>query len=278
MVTRAPPRLGRYPSLPVGLGCAVLLVPSVVTLGARNWSGPSGAQGPIMLAVAGWLFASSLRALPSGVGGDAALVPLVVALLGYAIARSLDVQSIEIAALIAVLLALIARHISVAALWACRFAALFAALLIPLPTRVTLLILGPLKTMVSAAAVALLHGAGYPITRDGVRLIIPPYQLLVEDACAGLNSAVSLIALGLVYIHSQTGRRRTRTLLLLLAIVPVALFANLIRVIVLVLLTYYVGDGIAQSAAHSGTGLILFGVALTTLYALDQMLIRCALR
>ncbi len=63
-------------------------------------------------------------------------------------------------------------------------------------------------------------------------------------------------------------------MLLLLAIVPIALVANLLRVIMLVLLTYHVGDGVAQSTAHDAMGVVTFALSMLGMFLLDQLLDR----
>ena len=60
---------------------------------------------------------------------------------------------------------------------------------------------GPLKAAVSAVAARLLYALGYPVARSGVMLSVGQYQLLVADACAGLNSMFTLEALGLLYMN-----------------------------------------------------------------------------
>jgi exosortase/archaeosortase family protein len=59
--------------------------------------------------------------------------------------------------------------------------------------------------------------------------------------------------------------------------VPIALFANMVRVIMLLLITYHLGDAAGQGLLHEVAGLFIFLVALTTLVALDAVLSRVLL-
>ena len=116
----------------------------------------------------------------------------------------------------------------------------------------------------------MLDAAGYPIASQGVTLVIAQYQLLVEDACAGLNSIVSLTAISLFYIYILHNASWRYSLLLFVWIIPAALFANLVRVLTLVLITYYFGNAAAQGFLHSTAGMIMFVVALLSIFAVDK--------
>jgi exosortase/archaeosortase family protein len=55
------------------------------------------------------------------------------------------------------------------------------------------------------------------------------------------------------------------------AAIPVAMFSNFIRVLALVLITYYLGESAAQGFVHEFAGLLMFTVALVTVFAIDQL-------
>jgi exosortase len=133
---------------------------------------------------------------------------------------------------------------------------------IPLPGFVLDFATTPLKTAVSAAVASILQVAGYPIERSGVVLDVGGHPMLVADACSGLNSIFSLAALSLVYAHVTPPRSRTRMVALFLAIVPIAMVANIIRVTALVLLAYHFGEDVAQGFLHGFAGIVVFVVAL----------------
>ncbi|MGH6612326.1 MAG: archaeosortase/exosortase family protein, partial [Burkholderiaceae bacterium] len=103
-------------------------------------------------------------------------------------------------------------------------------------------------------------------------LSIGQYQLLVADACSGLNSIFSLSAMGLLYLYLMRHRSMLRDTLLVLSIVPIAIFANLLRVLFLVLLTFHFGDGAGQGFLHGFAGMFLFAVALLMLFGFDRLL------
>ena len=61
-------------------------------------------------------------------------------------------------------------------------------------------------------------------------------------------------------------------LLLSLLILPVAILANFVRVLILILVTYYFGEAAAQGFLHSLAGLTMFVVALLGIFAADSLI------
>jgi exosortase len=128
-----------------------------------------------------------------------------------------------------------------------------------------------LKEFVSLAANHILQFFGVPISQEGVTLQVAQYQLLVEDACSGMNSLVGLIAISLFYIYLVRKASWRYSVFLVSLVVPIAIIANILRIIVLVLLTYFFGDGVAQGFLHNVAGLFLFATALALVFAVDHL-------
>ena len=132
--------------------------------------------------------------------------------------------------------------------------------LAPIPGSLMDQVLLPLKGWVSATVDTTLHVFGYPIARDGVVLTIGPYSLLIADACSGLNSMVALSGIGLLYVYLAGHTSRAHNVVLLLSVLPIAFLANIIRVILLVLITYYGGESSGQ-AFHDHAGVLEVALA-----------------
>jgi exosortase/archaeosortase family protein len=105
-----------------------------------------------------------------------------------------------------------------------------------------------------------------------VILTVGPYQLLVADACAGLNSLFTLEALGLLYLNLMNYTSALRNLMLAVLIVPISFAANVTRVVILVLVTYHFGDEAGQGFVHGFAGMVLFMVALVLILFTDSLL------
>jgi exosortase B len=150
------------------------------------------------------------------------------------------------------------------------FALFFMVFLVPLPATLVDAVTQPLKLAVSSVASTVLFAAGYPIARTGVILQIGQYQLLVADACAGLHTLFSLEAMGLLYLNVVRHTSLLRNIALAILIVPISFAANVIRVMVLALITYHFGDEAGQGFLHGFAGLVLFMTALMFIIATDS--------
>jgi exosortase B len=152
------------------------------------------------------------------------------------------------------------------------FAVVFPLFALPLPVEFVLEVTGPLKIAVSSAAAGLLSAFGLPIGRSGVVITIGQYQLLVTEACAGLQTMFTLEAMGLLYAALRDHDSALRNTLLAVLVVPIAFAANVIRVIVLCLVTYVWGDAAGQGFLHGFSGLVLFLAALVLVALTDGVL------
>src|SRR6185436_18346520 len=152
------------------------------------------------------------------------------------------------------------------------FALGFLLFLIPLPGFILDAATTPLKSAVSVAVEWLLQLAGYPVERSGVVLSLGDNQMLVADACSGLNSIFSLFALGLLYTHLTGPSSKVRTAVLLAAVLPIAIAANILRVTALVLITVHFGEEAAMGFMHGLAGLLVFIAALAMLVGLDRLI------
>lgn len=266
--------------LPVIAGLLVLYVPTGYDLATGIWRHEEFAHGPVVLGVVLWLIwnrrevllgvlAQSLPAAPA-----LGLALLALGLMLYALGRSQDITLFEVGSLGPVLAGMFLAMRGWRALRALWFPILFIVFMVPLPGLFVDALSGPLKVNVSAVAEEIFYAAGYPVARTGVILAIGPYQLLVADACAGLNSMFSLSALGLLYLYLMRRGSWLHNGIVLASILPIAFAANMARVLVLVFVTYHFGDAAGQSFLHGGAGILMLTVALTVIFLLDAVLAR----
>jgi exosortase len=259
----------------LALGALAIAAPTLAFVARESWSTEQGAHGPIVLATGLWLL---LRLWP-GAAQVAKRPPimrtavlLALALTGYLLARIAQVVEIEgyfmYASLLVGLYGLIGSH-AMRRLW---FPLFYLAFMFPPPDTIVYAITLPMKMGVSEVAIAILHALGYPIAGQGVMIYVGQYELLVAAACSGLNSIISLSAISLFYIYMRHEAEWRYAAFLVLLIVPVALIANLARVMILILLTYHAGDAAAQGFLHNFAGIVMFAVALLTIFALDAAL------
>jgi exosortase B len=253
-----------------------LYVPTLYALLTDVWASEEQAHGPIILALALWLM---YRQWPprteAGVGKAAFAAGWIVLCLGlalYTIGRSQQILAFEVGSLIWMLVAVLLLKRGGATLMRLWFPLFFMLFMVPLPGPVVSAVTMPMKMAVSYVTEHALFAAGYPIARSGVTLQIGPYQLLVADACAGLQTLLTLEALGLFYVNIVRHTSFFRNATLALLIVPISFSANVIRVIALTLVTYYFGDAVGQGFLHGFAGLVLFLTALTLIVSVDSLL------
>lgn len=270
-----PPNVDRVTFGMLLVGLAVLYVPTIWDLSGTLWQTDEYGHGPIILAVSLWLMYRKREALaaldraPAVVLGSSTLgLGLVVYLLG----RSQSIAIFEVGSPVLVVSGLLLMFRGKAGLRLMLFPVLFMLFMVPLPGIVAAAITAPLKSAVSAVASNILYAAGYPVGRAGVVLTVGQYQLLVADACAGLNSMFSLEALGLLYMNLMNYKSVVRNTLLAVLIIPISFCANVVRVMILVLVTYYFGDEAGQGFVHGFAGMVLFIVALTLMFFVDKLL------
>lgn len=254
-------------------GMAALTFPTWQYITTKNWSTEQGAHSPLVLAAGLWLLfkllpeSRDVQARPSAKAAIAAIAPMAIAIVFF---RTAAVIELEVYALYGLCLALLFAFIgyrAVVALWFPLFFLLFA---VPIPESLVAAITNPLKLWISDTAVFILYGAGYPVASSGVTIQIGQYELLVAAACAGLNSIITLSALTFFYIYVSHRAKWRYMALMALAALPVAIFSNLVRVLILVLLTYHAGEAAAQGFLHYFAGMTTFAVALVTIYLIDQ--------
>jgi exosortase len=154
------------------------------------------------------------------------------------------------------------------------FPLLYLALALPPPDSVVAAITQPIKIAISQWAVALLYALGYPIASSGVTIQIAQYELLVAAACAGLNSIISLGAICLFYGYLRHRTNFLSFVVIALSVIPIAIFSNFVRVLILILITYYLGESAAQGFLHDFAGLTMFAVALITVFLIDSLFTR----
>ena len=256
------------------LGLAAIIIPTMAGVARESWSTEQGAHGPIVLATGIWLVLQLRNQIPPLMRrGNLALtmVLLIPALALYVLARITTTLELEGAALYLTLVIIFYAYCGIAVMRLMWFPTLYFVFLFPPPDSLVATLTQPLKIEISRWAVALLDACGMTIARKGVIIQVDQYDILVAAACAGLNSIMSLSAIGLFYIYVRHNANWRYALLLMIAIVPVAVLANFVRVLLLILITDFLGDAWAQGFLHGFAGMVMFAVALLSIFGIDKL-------
>ncbi len=147
-------------------------------------------------------------------------------------------------------------------------AVLFLFFMVPLPFRIEHLLTLPLQRIATVASCTILQCLGQPALAEGNTIWLGEHHLQVEEACAGLRIFVGVIALAAAYAMLGRGSRWDKALLMI-AVIPIAIFANALRIVGTGLLYQYVSGEMGRQFSHGAAGwvMILLCTALLLLVA-----------
>lgn len=173
------------------------------------------------------------------------------------------------------LLVLIAGIILFLAGWkmlrAVAFPLAFLVFMIPIPVIVYNQITFPLQLIASRLATFWLEMVQVPVLRDGNVLVLSDLSLEVAEACSGIRSLMSLIALAVAYGHFAEPRRWVRYALVLL-MVPSAIVTNAMRIVGAGVLAHRFGPQAAEGFLHQFSGWMVFLGTLVLIFVCHWIL------
>jgi exosortase len=153
------------------------------------------------------------------------------------------------------------------------FPLVFLILMIPIPSVLMDRVTFPMQLFASKVAAGCLDLIGIPVLREGNIIQLANTSLEVVEACSGIRSLISLIALSVVFAYfSQSGT--WKRVVLVLSTFPIAIIANAARVTGTGILAHHYGQTVAQGFFHGFSGWILFVVAFVCLFVLGALLSR----
>lgn len=258
---------------PILLGVLVMYTPTISNLLDTLWSSDEQAHGPLILMIVAYLFWSKRHEAVLEASKKEQFFGGLFFFIGacfYIVGRSQEIVALDLGSLVFVLTGLVLLYGGTRMLKLYWFPLFFLIFMIPLPGSMLDAITLPMKTAVSYVAANILYWFDYPVARTGVIIQISQYKLLVANACAGMHTLISLEALGLLYLNLVKHDSFARNLTLAILIVPISFTANVIRVMTLILVTYYFGDAVGQGFIHGFAGMLLFTVALILIMSVDS--------
>ncbi|RYF21697.1 MAG: exosortase/archaeosortase family protein [Oxalobacteraceae bacterium] len=252
---------------------ALFALPSLIWLMAGEWSLEQGAAGPIILASGGWLLVREARTICTMPGHITwAMAGMLPAALGYVFAYVVGMLWLSWLSTYIALIIVLYSYIGGRALMRLWFPLTYLLFLVPPPYMLIAPITQSRKLWLSVTSVDLLSALGFEAAYNGTTLYIDQYELLIADACAGMNSLISLLAIGLFYVYVLYRADWRYAILLAMLTLPVAMIANLARILLLLLATHYLGITRVEGVLHETAGLFMFLVALGCLIGLDTAL------
>lgn len=143
--------------------------------------------------------------------------------------------------------------------------------MIPIPSIFLDRITFPLQLFASKVAAASLELIGIPVLREGNIIQLANTSLEVAEACSGIRSLISLLALAVAFAYFSQ-KTPVKRIFLVLSTIPIAVIANALRVSGTGILAHFYGDSVAQGFFHSFSGWLLFVVAFVCLFGVSAFL------
>jgi exosortase len=240
----------------------------------RQWiDDPDYSHGllvPLLSAFLIWQRRDKLAAIPRKPSNAGLLIVLFALLLLFLGSLGAELFLTRVSIVITVC-GLIVYFSGWALLRAMAFPLAFLLFAIPIPVIIYNKIVFPLQFIASRFATSVLEMLNlFPILREGNVLIMPGMKLEVVEACSGIRSLMSLLALAAGYGYLVEKSVPVRWFLVI-AMVPLAIISNGTRVMITALMANYIGPQAAEGTMHELSGWVIFIVATAMFLALHSL-------
>lgn len=199
------------------------------------------------------------------------LVLLILGIMMFLFGSRFDYSSVITLSMIPFIFGLLYFLHGISMLKLLLFPVLYLLLLVPPPMGLIDSITLPMRYGISHFTEVILKFLQYPISREGLLLIIGYEEIFMGQPCSGFRSLITLFSLGLVYVYISKSSNLNK-IILTVSIVPLALFGNLIRVITLCLITFYFGREAGQGFFHNFSGIVMFIITILGLISIESLL------
>lgn len=173
--------------------------------------------------------------------------------------------------LLLVIIGLILLFFGKKQLKALTFPISFLLFMIPLPMLAIANLSFRLKIFAAKIATRLINYCGVPAIREGSVIRTMHANLVVEDPCSGIRSLIALIALGSLMAYFSN-LSKTKKAILFLSSVPIAVGTNVIRIVILSLVSEIYGAKAATGLFHDTMGIVVFVLAFFGLSMVAKLL------
>jgi len=271
-----PPVSRRVPYWETGVLAALTLwlyAPILLRLSHQWWTDPNFSHGffvPAFSLFVLWQNREKLQSIPrkpSSLGLPLIVLSLCTLILGVFGAELFLSRT----SLIFLLAGLVIFFCGWQMLRAVLFPLAFLLLMVPIPSIVFSQITFPLQILASKLAAWTLPVFGVPVLREGNVINLPAMPLEVAEACSGIRSLLSLTSLAIMYGYLMEKKVVIRVILAL-ASIPIAVFANGFRIVGTGLLVQYWDPDKAEGFFHAFSGWLIFVVSLLLLFAFHRLL------
>ena len=251
-------------ALPLGV-FLVWSLPALWSLAQQTWQTEAGSLAPLVLMLGLWsLFecrARNRHLIAAGAIGPAITVVCVILPI-YVIASAIDMVAVMAVCVWVGGIAAFYYFNGAALMRACGFPLAFLGLAIPLPYSLSMTANLVLRDFIADSASKFGRLLSLETAVDRHYIFIDQYQLSIDNACAGASSTMSLVAIGLLFAHWFQEASWKGYLFAFAISVPIALVANVLRIITLLFMVRTLGPGLLDTALHPLSGVLSFAFAL----------------
>jgi len=193
----------------------------------------------------------------------------ILLILGHAATEFFTMRSSLIVILLGMSLALFGREI-----FQKTFAPLaYLIFMVPVPTAIYTSIAFPFKMFISTVTVYILKLIGVAVMQEGNIIILPAMSLEVVDACSGVRSLMSLLALGVAYVMIRPTSFLRRIMIVSFAL-PATVICNMLRLLITALLVQYVTTDAASGSFHDAIGYATFIISFALFISFGEFITR----
>ncbi len=148
---------------------------------------------------------------------------------------------------------------------------LYLIFMVPIPAIIWNKFAFPMKLFASYIAAHLVDAIGISILREGNILHLASTTLEVADACSGLRSLTSLLALSAAFTF-MISLSKWKKWVLFFSAVPIAIFTNVMRLTITAALASRYGEKVAQGFLHDFSGWLIFMLGMAMLIGVNTLL------
>jgi len=242
----------------------------------KRWNAPETyySHGPLII-VASLFFIWSMRnniskleILPSNKG----ILLIIIALVIHVAGAFVKFYFLSALSLIIMVCGIVLFFFGKNMLREVRFPIIYLLFMIPAPLVLVSNLVIKMKLFAGSMATNLLNSIGLQAIRDGSIIKMTRSYLEIEAPCSGLRSLISLLAFGAAFAY-LTNHKLYKKWILFLAALPIALFANVFRIVLLGWVSEVYGMEAAHGWVHDFSGFLLFAVAALGMLGVNSLLI-----
>ena len=246
------------------------LSPTLISTWLYHSNNPHGILVPFISTFLIWQKRNQLRQAPisnSNLGIFILTSTMVLYILSYAGAVAVASRAMIVFSLIGLILFTLGKGIFLTI----KFPLFYLLFMIPVPDSIYGLAAFPLQLLATRVSAFIIHALSIAAYREGNMLFFAQTQLEVAEACSGLRSMMAFIMLSFLFAYIMDKNWNKRILLVLSAI-PLAFFANIVRVTGTGILAHFYGDQVARGFLHEFSGLAVFAFGFILL-SLEYLLL-----